>query len=678
MINSNLFPQWMPAWLSESGTDELAQEITEYVNQRLQSAPVQNEGRAASEEMPLVALASRNWANGTPPAEIDKRSQIAEIIWANVKTYASGCGWKRWLLLEAALQDGMQTGDLLFTASVLRTMLEELSWLHALDLDQCEVRTLAVSVNEADSIRIKYFMLATQLMMGKFSRESILSGNDFPESPFDLLGDRALKAKRALNTYVHPNYGSHIAALYPEGQEAAHVILEATAAMYESFYALRHTCIAAPAASFSESILDCKGLLDQFEHCGLADAMHALNTISPVNPIKTKELLESLRHESFVCDLSDPMLTELLSDLPREPDMTGGIQGFRIWAGASSTDVLSMAVARRSEQVLNDRFPAGMPKRSDESGWLAFNLASLELAITAAGLKQCAFRTQVIRQLIKGNPMGIWLAARGMIENHAVMLWLPKVLSETMDIMARDAVAGPHLSKVADKLARALADFLTTGAAQSSAARSWPLDPVTGRPRARISLSTVVNKAFSDDDFWLTQYDFGSAVMHGRAYRNSTIANDLDDIIQGARAQGLLILDKLIVEESQTAAMAAMQAMRLRHGAELDPIASAVGNSRWSWGWDSCKLVAGKDYTGSGTMDEPYIIAPHVGFHVGSRALAAQDLDSEVLKVFNASRSEGYMLERSPNGLLCDVWRWAGRECWIELPPRQTSSEENS
>ncbi|NVP57588.1 hypothetical protein [Mycoplana rhizolycopersici] len=668
MIDSNLFPQWMPAWLSESGTDKLAREISGYFRLRLQSVPARNGGRAATEVIRPVALASRNWANGTPPTNIDDRSTIAEVIWTNAKTYASVCGWKRWLLLEAALQDAMQTRDLLFTASVLRTMLEELSWLHALDLDQNKVRALAVSAEEADSVRIKHFMLATWVLMGEFTRESILAGTDFPKAPVDLLSDRALRAKRALNTFVHPNYGSHIAAIYPEGQEAARAVLEATAAIYESFYALRHAHVAPPAAPFSGGTLGSGDLLDQFEHRGLADAMRALDAISPVNPIETKELIDRLRHESLVNDLSDPMLAELLSGLPREPDMKSGVQGFRIWAGANSTDVLSMAAARRSEQALNDRFPAGTPERSDESGWLAFNLASLELAIAAADLKQRAFRTQVVRQLVRGNPIGIWLAARGTIENHAVMLWLPKVLSETMDTMTLDVAAGPHLSQVADRLARALAEFLTTGATTSGVARSWSLDPVTGRPRARISLSTVVSRAFSDDDFWVKQYDFGSAVMHGRTYRNGPIANDLDHIVGGARAQGLLILGKLIAEEIRTAAASVAQTIRLRHGAELGPVASVVGSSRWSWGWDGCALVAGRDYTGSGTMDEPYIMAPHIGFHVGSRALAGQDLGSEVLEILNPSRTEGCMLEFGPDGLFYDVWRYAGRECWIRVP----------
>jgi len=97
----------------------------------------------------------------------------------------------------------------------------------------------------------------------------------------------------------------------------------------------------------------------------------------------------------------------------------------------------------RSEQKLNDGFQAGIPERSDESGWLAFNLASLELAITVADVKQRAFRIQLVRQIVRSNPIGILLAARGMIENHAVRLWLPRVLCETMDNMVnRPGFAG--------------------------------------------------------------------------------------------------------------------------------------------------------------------------------------------------------------------------------------------
>jgi hypothetical protein len=44
--------------------------------------------------------------------------------------------------------------------------------------------------------------------------------------------------RRSLNSYVHPNYGSHIAALFPERGTAARLLLEAVVAVYDGFFAL--------------------------------------------------------------------------------------------------------------------------------------------------------------------------------------------------------------------------------------------------------------------------------------------------------------------------------------------------------------------------------------------------------------------------------------------------------
>jgi hypothetical protein len=49
---------------------------------------------------------------------------------------------------------------------------------------------------------------------------------------------RLQSAKQALNDYVHPNYGSHTAALFPERATAARILLEGLIAAYEEFFAL--------------------------------------------------------------------------------------------------------------------------------------------------------------------------------------------------------------------------------------------------------------------------------------------------------------------------------------------------------------------------------------------------------------------------------------------------------
>src|SRR3569833_2510587 len=49
---------------------------------------------------------------------------------------------------------------------------------------------------------------------------------------------RLVRVRGALNGYVHPNYGSHIAALFPERTSAAPLLLDAVVAVYDAFSAL--------------------------------------------------------------------------------------------------------------------------------------------------------------------------------------------------------------------------------------------------------------------------------------------------------------------------------------------------------------------------------------------------------------------------------------------------------
>jgi hypothetical protein len=53
------------------------------------------------------------------------------------------------------------------------------------------------------------------------------------------LGHQAAEPRSpALDAYLHPNYGSHIAALFPERTEAARLLLECLIAVYEAFFDL--------------------------------------------------------------------------------------------------------------------------------------------------------------------------------------------------------------------------------------------------------------------------------------------------------------------------------------------------------------------------------------------------------------------------------------------------------
>lgn len=666
-----LFPQWQRWWSSDPALGALTLETSAALARRRR--PRLRVAAAQAPPQELVLAASR-WANGEPPEEHADRPGLALTIAGPLLANRAALVWNRWLLLEAALLDASAAGDLLFAASALRTMLEELAWLSALDLDASALAATAGDTGNAAADRVAAFMKALWAMFGQFSDEQVLSGTGFPKAPANLLSERCLKAKRSLNGFVHPNYGSHVAALYPEGREAALVVLEGVAAAFEGLESLRMASEMPPMFNADEVVgNDRDDLLGSFTGEALPRAMAAVEAMCPVNPVDGEALSSALLRAPFVENLSQAELQPLLRGMPRLD--AGGVQGFAMWAAAGPTEVVSFALAREAERKLTEGYSDGPPAPDAPAAWMQFQISSLELAVSVAGTKRDSLRIQLLRQLVRDNPLGVWICARALVENHGVTTWLPSIIEDAMDAMAASATNAAVLPAAAAKIDKALAEFLTTGASSERTARPWSLDQESGRARARIALPAVIQRAFPPGEFWSRQYDIGSAVLHGRTTRAPELPLDGGRPQVLAQACGLLILAKLEEEQTKVAAENVVQAMRLRHAATVPASALPDAGSRWQWGMEGGQLVSGRDFTGAGTEEDPFVLAPHVSFHVASQQLAADLLGAGVLEAIDAWAEEGRRLEVGADGSFYDHWRYDGRECWIRVPPQPDGSD---
>jgi hypothetical protein len=657
----NIFPQWMDRWRGDPRVDELLCEARDALALRGATRASTTTARRSDGNGPLFVAAARRWSGGEPPSA-ERREHVATIIWEWVDGELSHGIWTRFLLLESALADAMQTSDQLFAASLLRTIIEEISWLQALGLDAGQVRRALGSGTQVELERVQTFMTAVHVAAGPLQEEAILKGTGFPKPPINLLPDRARKAKLALNGFVHPNYGSHVAALYPESREAALILLEAIAATYEALPGIWPSRPAPAPLPISGDLLVRENLVDHFEGTQLGDCLTAATASWPANPIDPTQLMRAFRRPQLIDDLTDPLLAELVAELPRHPGPGIGAGSVRTWACAGPNDVLSFALARRAEQRLRSAHPAGMPERAAEREWLSFNIASLELVHATAHLKRCILLTQLIRQISRGNPLGIILCARALIENHAVSLWLPGVIDTALGSMTTGTGTDP--STAANGITTALAQVLATNARSNGIGQAWAIDPRDGRPRARINLGKVVELVYPEGDFWSKQYDFGSAVIHGRALRSLGLSRDMEDGERSAKAIGMLVLAKLVDEEMDVLSAMAIQGERLQHAAR-----STLGQgvrSRWSWGFQGT-LAAGLDYTGAGSPDDPIVFKEHVHPAVGSSQIARQLLGSQIAVEAGEWSGPSRILSTARNGSLCDVWQQDGREAWVSV-----------
>jgi len=126
------------------------------------------------------------------------------------------------------------SGDLLFGAIRLRTMVEDVwALLELADFERhLKQEPSAVTVDDLRRIRRHGDLLFERFLPPLRDVPSL------PESdPPKRFGDyESLKqAFQALNDYVHPNYGSHLLALFPENTKALTILMDAYVTVYEAF-----------------------------------------------------------------------------------------------------------------------------------------------------------------------------------------------------------------------------------------------------------------------------------------------------------------------------------------------------------------------------------------------------------------------------------------------------------
>ena len=133
-----LFPLWRDLWAGLEDVPDLLALAENALARRMRgNRPiVRPEPFNPSDEW--LAAVVCHWATTkvTPPADPAKRVEVARHLHSTYEPALQAVRWPRWLLLERAFLDSSATGDLLFAASVLRTMCEEVQRLRALDAPQ--------------------------------------------------------------------------------------------------------------------------------------------------------------------------------------------------------------------------------------------------------------------------------------------------------------------------------------------------------------------------------------------------------------------------------------------------------------------------------------------------------------------------------------------------------------
>jgi hypothetical protein len=677
------FPTWRDVWVSLDGIPELLTAADAALRRRMAGnhrVPQWTASDGDANTLALTVRAVQVWVEGEPPRDVAARSGLIRRIHDVVSPALQATAWPRWLLLERALLDASAAGDLLFAALVLRTLSEEAMRLHTLDIDADGLAILAGSTAAADQNRLKQFLSFAWASLAPLPADTILAGSAWPSLNSTAKAMPPLEmARAALNSYVHPNYGSHIAALFPERASAARLLLEAVVAVYDAFFALSWsekpisgTALPLGIGPFESWKRTARRLLSHT----LPELRRTAENDAVAEVMKAPNITEWLttKRDDLSAMLRDPAATSLVEDLPRRLAGTFGTREleFRTWDGAHAGDILGFAAARRAEQQLVSEFPTAAPDTSDQVRWLRFNALSLQLAMLIDQAKAAAFKVQLVRQMVQGNSLAALLCVRSLIEHRALAVWLPNQVGGSLDAVAAEIKAAGILPHPASQAETALANFLAgQGKETKEERRAWILTAQGSVRVAWLNLRNIVEAAFPGDDRLRKLYALSSAAMHARSCRSIDLLLRAPETTTSARLVGLLVLERLSNrdEEMDHLSAAAIASVRLEHAAAFGGASAATTDriAQQVFGDFKEALVPGVDYLGDGTREDPFSLGSHLEYYRASYALLGQ------LGVNPAGSKR--VLGHDVSGHLCDRWYGSDREYWFKAPVHRVGAD---
>ncbi|TAK30118.1 MAG: hypothetical protein EPO40_08365 [Myxococcaceae bacterium] len=546
--------------------------------------------------------------------------------------------WTRWVYLERSLELASLAGDLLCAATTLRTMLDEVSRLRA--LDEVHTRIDRGVGRRADLRRWCNLLRDFHVPHALTTKAKEPSRSGVIEAAY-----------KSLNDYVHPNYGSHLAALFPERAIAGRVILEAAIAVYREFFLLSWSGLE-PSPPHER--------LPPIEHRNVeSDSLQVRSVVKPavdrhliarygIDPPKWPpalgRVLSGVRLASelapSVAESAVPGLFDGLGPLLDAVDAGAfeGTHGERIehleaWSHAlslprSASSWQALATARRLSATL-ELLAGRIDQGAEPADRLRHTLYAASLALVTAGIKHDMFERAVIREVADSNPLAAMIPARSLLESHAIIATLgDQVRTAWTDFEAKAGAQGVG-SVDLDDVDRPIAGFLAGTKGTAETATGWrtrwkALDLTTA-----VALQASVDKTFGAEPGAQRMYDFFSMVMHGtrckgvelcagdyRAYRSHNLYRAL--LIVGELASGERAMDRN-ASAATVAAKIDWLAGQLGDYATPDEIRTFIRGAV-----SRARMDYGIHYSGSGTHDDPFKVSSSLFYHEAFRRLCEQ------------------------------------------------------
>jgi hypothetical protein len=570
--------------------------------------------------------------------------------------------WGRWLNLEKALEQAMATGDLLFAAVILRSLGEEVLRLRALEISWVDSRP--------SSQEIRAWAAAVFISIEPFVQDHSTAKHEKAEH-FDLslphADDNEIRTcMKALNDYIHPNYGSHILALYPESAEGSRIILDAFEKICGAFLMLHWATDSQPlegidmgspyVADFSKVVWRLKSrLMNKLKQ-------HAQDrySIKDFSPISFSDWLSS-EESSYSEALNAPEVENVLMPL-RDAILGMPVEGANPircadpWRLSSAKLVFELAIARRGEQLLREQFPAGTPSDQTSREWFLFAAQSFEVLIMTTALKIAFFRVQMVRQIVDQNLIGIAACMRSILEHFAISEWLLERLGDHWNEVKKKTQSSGGIPMAATKKFESDLTRLLVGT-MGTVERPVPWAQL----REGVNVTSAVASAFKDAAHFLSEYDWSSAALHGRLMRSVELCFPNQDYVDNILFRGIRCLEWVCsrdlegghLRESFQIWSYLKNLVRVLQGNDQlrrHSLIQAVGAVT--------KLKHGRDYSGTGSsVSDPIVFRGPLNYYLAFDQYCQQE------QLDRATRRPEFI-----SHVLYDVVQQGDREIWFKAP----------
>lgn len=677
MSNMFLEKDIFPSWATKFGH-------LRDISDRIECIRTLRERRAkGNQELPYLDFNSQFWEvfrfyagmhkaeEGRTDLPVDKAYPAHKLAIETFTPVAHRSFLARWLYLERAFEVTSRSGNLLFGAIVLRTMAEDV-WA-ALELSRFEAEldlgSKAPTIEDLSRIR-RHGDLLWERFLPPIKELQELPGRTHLKSFEGPDYDSLKNTFHSLNDYVHPNYGSHLLALFPERVRALEVLLDAYIVIYDAFFEIPwiESPPEGPRVKMPPIVLRSwkdevaflqSNLLPEIQRHraerGLAgeDKDPAPNfkrwITEDENPAILWEAvpgwfepLRPLAH--FVLQDSTISDTDLCQELMAQSGL-GLPKRLR--------DLFLLSGARQSALEFERRFPKGRPMpEEDPLNWFAFCEKAIELLLTITQHKMSLMIEATIRQLNDHNPVGSLLAMRSVIEHYMVTVFLGKRLVKSWEKIAKQGSSGVLPTGELLRLEEDIARFLAGTKGTIEEATPWKAQwTQLGLDRA-INLRAAAESGLEQDVLGYL-YNFASDVIHGRKARGIELCPPTDAVYVRANLSRALLGIELIMDIDAIVnlirdAHQVIGNIKSLRKALSRPDVSEKRVVQTALTAAIGYLKHGVHYAGKGTIDDPFKFAEGVEYYSAFYKLCEQ-LGLDTSRRMLIQKSDGTFLDRVPD-----------------------------